>query len=156
MTGFTPGLLDRLMSEAGQGLATLTVEQLRDVVARDLEMLLNTRVVPNLYEKYRNARGSVLNYGLADFAGMGLTSSEDRDALCASIRSAIEMHEPRLTEVSAAPDPREHGINRLHIVIMARLLTGASGDSVKFNAVLQPSILHCSISRLSKQNRVYR
>ena len=44
--GFVPGLFDRLMGEGGAGtaMARLSLEQLKDAVARDLEELLNTRV----------------------------------------------------------------------------------------------------------------
>jgi type VI secretion system protein ImpF len=156
MDAFTPGLLDRLMDETGQGAAAgtrHTVEQLKDLVARDMEALLNTRVaVPSrTFDDYPHARRSVLNFGLSDFAAMCLTSSEDRAAICASIKSAIEAHEPRLTEVSASLEPGAGGVNRLHFVIHARLLVGPDAEPVNFNAVLQPSSLRYSIIRHSRQ-----
>ena len=143
----TPGLLDRLMGAAAQADTRLTLDQVKDLVARDLEALLNTRTMPGWFEQHPRARTSVLNYGLADFAGMCLTSSEDREAICASLKAAIEAHEPRLTAVSATLQPSAGGINRLHFVINARLLVGASGETVNFNAVLQPSSLRYSIAR---------
>jgi type VI secretion system protein ImpF len=153
MDRFTPGLLDRLMGETAQEPARMTVEQLKDIVARDLEALLNTRVTPGRFDKFPHARGSVLNYGLADFAGMCLTSSEDREAICASLKTAIEAHEPRLTEVSATLEPEGGGVNRLHFVINAKLQVGPAGEAVNFNAVLQPSSLRYSISRGTRQRR---
>jgi type VI secretion system protein ImpF len=156
MKAFAPGLLDRLMGEAGQGgagVARLTVEQLKDCVARDLEALLNTRVaVPaHTFDAYPHARASILNYGLADFAGMCLTSSEDRDAICASLKVAIETHEPRLVEVSASLEPEVGSVNRLSFVITAKLLINPSAEPVNFNAVLQPSSLRYAISKSQRQ-----
>ena len=83
MKGFTPGLLDRLMDERGEpGGASqrLTIEQIKDHVARDLEALLNTRAAlpPDAFDEFPLARASILNYGLLDFAGFCMTSDEDR------------------------------------------------------------------------------
>lgn len=156
MKGFAPGLLDRLMADRGQGGASrLTVEQLKDSVARDLEALLNTRLaIPDTaFAEYPEARRSIVNYGLADFAGHCLSSAEDREAVCASLKSAIEIHEPRLTEVSAALELESGSVNRLHFVISARLLPHPSAEPVNFSAVLQPSSLRYSISKAARPAR---
>jgi type VI secretion system protein ImpF len=156
MKGFAPGILDRLMGEPGQGgagAARLTVEQLKDSVARDLEALLNTRVAipPEKFDDYPYARASILNYGLADFAGMCLSSSEDREAICASLKAAIEIHEPRLTEVSASLEAEDGSVNRLNFVITAKLVVSPEAEPVNFNAVLQPSSLRYSINKSQRQ-----
>lgn len=155
MKGFAPGLLDRLMGEAGQGgtRGQLTIEQLKDSIARDLEALLNTRIaIPSRkFDDYPLARASILNYGLSDFAGMCLSSTEDREAICASLKSAIEIHEPRLTDVSASLEPSADGVNRLNFVISARLVLHPEAEPVNFNAVLQPSSLHYSIIKSPRQ-----
>ncbi|MFC0254460.1 type VI secretion system baseplate subunit TssE [Massilia consociata] len=151
MKGFKAGLLDRLMDErpdAGSGLP-VTSEQLKDSVARDLEALLNTRLAldPALFGGYPEARGSLLHYGLADFAGYCLTSSLDCALVCASIKEAIETHEPRLREVSATLEPAPGSVNRLSFVIHARLCLASTSEPVNFNAVLQPSSLHYAVKR---------
>jgi type VI secretion system protein ImpF len=156
MKGFAPGLLDRLMGESpsgGSGVPRMSIEQLKDSVARDLEALLNTRaaIPPAKFHDYPRARASILNYGLADFAGMCLTSSEDRAAICASIKAAIETHEPRLAEVSASLEPEGGAVNRLSFVITATLVAEPGAEPVNFNAVLQPSSLRYSISRTQRQ-----
>lgn len=159
MKGFVPGLLDRLMSDPmSAGGQRQTAEQLKDSVARDLEALLNTRLAlpPHLLDDYPLARASVLDYGLADFAGMCLSSSEDREAVCASIKRAIETHEPRLTDVSASFEPDDGSVNRLSFVITARLVTGAAGETVNFSAVLQPSSLHYAVGRNPRPRRATR
>ncbi len=155
MNGFTPGVLDRLMDErreAGAANPRLTIEQIKDLVARDLEALLNTRVAlaPGVFDEFPQARASILNYGLADFAAFCLTSAEDRAAICASIKTAIETFEPRLKDVSATLVPVPGSVNRLDFVINARLALFDSGDTVNFSAVLQPSSLHYAVGRAAR------
>jgi len=158
MKGFTPGLLDRLMDErapAGAASMTaqgLTIDQIKDHVARDLEALLNTRAAlpAALFDHFPLARASIMNYGLVDFAGFCLSSDEDRAAICASLTRAIEIHEPRLKEVSASLEFVEGSVNRLDFAIHARLELDAGGDSVDFSAVLQPSSLHYAIRKTAR------
>jgi type VI secretion system protein ImpF len=163
MKGFTPGLLDRLMDERGeQGGAPqrLGIEQIKDHVARDLEALLNTRAALPLdaFDEFPLARASILNYGLLDFAGYCQTCDEDRAAICAALKTAIETHEPRLKDVSASIEPAAGGVNRLDFVIHARLELGGddkgfdadSRGSVDFSAVLQPSSLHYAIRKTAR------
>jgi type VI secretion system protein ImpF len=157
MTPVVPGQLDRRMGGAqaspgarpGPGL-----EQLKDCVARDLEALLNTRAgcPPPTFDDYPEARASILNYGLLDLAAFSLSSSEDRAAICASLKDAIERHEPRLRNVSATLE-QDGGVNRLSFVIHATLLLGGSAEAVNFNAVLQPSSLHYAISKAARPVR---
>jgi type VI secretion system protein ImpF len=159
MKGFAPGLLDRLMGDRSQpgpgGMPRLSMEQLKDSVARDLEALLNTRLAlpEQAFAAYPEARRSILNYGLADFAGHCLTSSEDREAICASLKTAIEIHEPRLTEVTATLEPENGSVNRLNFVINAKLQLHPATEPVNFNVVLQPSSLHYSISKAARAAR---
>ena len=160
MKGFIPGLLDRLMDERREaggdgGVARLNIEQLKDSVARELEALLNTRVAldPAIFNEFPQARASILNYGLIDFAGFCLSSAEDRAALCASLKDAIETHEPRLKDVNAALELEAGSVNRLNFVITARLQVSTAAEPVNFNAVLQPSSLHYSIGKVARPNR---
>jgi type VI secretion system protein ImpF len=159
MKGFAPGLLDRLMGERAQaspgGVPRLSAEQLKESIARDLEALLNTRLaIPeHTFDDYPQARRSILNYGLADFAGLCLSSSEDRAAICASLKAAIEIHEPRLTDVTASIEPEAGRVNRLQFVINARLQVAPGAEAVNFNAVLQPSSLNYSISNVARSAR---
>jgi type VI secretion system protein ImpF len=122
-------------------------------VARDLEALLNSRtgIAPECFAAYPLARASVLNYGLTDFAAFCLSSSEDRAAICASLKDAIERNEPRLTKVSATLAPAQGGVNRLEFVIHATLrAVDADTAPVNFNAVLQPSSLHYAVRQTGR------
>jgi type VI secretion system protein ImpF len=162
MKGFTPGLLDRLMDErSAPGSAPssttqgLSIDQIKDHVARDLEALLNTRAAlpACVFDRFPLARASILNYGLVDFAGFCLTSDEDRAAICASLTRAIETHEPRLKDVSASLELSEGSVNRLDFAIHARLVFDDAGDSVDFSAVLQPSSLHYAIRKTARARK---
>jgi type VI secretion system protein ImpF len=151
MNGFTPTLFDRLMGDTLRGRgASMTLDQLKDSVARDLEALLNTRVAlpPGLLDGYPHCRSSILNYGLMDFAGLCLSSARDRDAICASLVWAIARHEPRLREVRASLEADRGAVNKLNFVIYGYLHVDGMREPVNFNAVLQPSSLHYSISKL--------
>jgi type VI secretion system protein ImpF len=154
MTAYLPGLLDRLTGQQAHPGRPGT-EQLKDNVARDLEALLNARagMPPAALDAYPLARASILNYGLTDFAAFCLSSSEDRAAICACLKEAIERHEPRLKNVSAALEEDEGGVNRLSFVINATLHAGPEAEAVNFNAVLQPSSLHYAISKVARVAR---
>ena len=153
MDSYVPGLFDRLMGDGGAaagGVAVrLSLEQLKDAVARDLEELLNTRVAlpPGALDAYLECAASIVNYGLIDFAGMCLSSSDDRARICAALKAAIERHEPRLRNVRARLEREAGAINRVGFVISGTLAVKAGGEAVNFDAVLQPSSLRYSINR---------
>ncbi len=147
MDSYVPGLFDRLMDDGAP--ARLSLEQLKDAVARDLEELLNTRVAlpPGALDAYPECAASIVNYGLIDFAGMCFSSSEDRARICAALKAAIERHEPRLRNVRARLEREAGAINRVGFVISGTLAVTAGGETVNFDAVLQPSSLRYSINR---------
>ena len=151
MTAVVPGLLDRLMGAAQHSPG---LEQLKACVARDLEALLNTRAgcPPQAFDDYPEARASILNYGLLDFAAFNLGSSEDRAAVEASLKDAIERHEPRLRNVSATLQENT-SVNRLDFVIHATLELDGMAEAVNFDAMLQPSSLHYAISLNQRTRR---
>jgi len=161
MKGFMPGLLDRLMRARAEGAAPappgapVSIEQIKDGVARDLEALLNTRIAVDAatFDDYPAVRGSILRYGVIDFAGLCLTSAADRAAVCASIEDAIATHEPRLRAVTATLEHGAGDVNRLHIAIQARLALDSLQEPVSFNAVLQPSSLHYEIRKSTRTPR---
>lgn len=156
MTGFTPGLFDRLLGLPQRGgggtLSRSALEEMKDAVARDLEALLNTRsVVPeHLLKGYPECARSVVAYGLRDFADLSLSSPSDRAAICLCIEKAIACHEPRLRKVKAHLELRDGAVNRLNFSITALLVASAAQEAVNFDAVLQPSTLSYSISKAAR------
>ena len=160
MSQYLPSLFDRLIDDRGYGagngvVARLSMAQLKDALARDLEALLNTRVVmpEAMLAAHPDAVRSMLDYGLVDFAAFCLSSEDDRVAVCAALRAAIERHEPRLRGVSATLEIQAGAINRLDFVIAATLQVGTAAEPVNFSAVLQPSTLHYSISQTGRAPR---
>lgn len=145
MNGFAPSLMDRLMGNRGHAAS---IAQMKDAVARDLEDLLNTRaaVLEAGLGAYPECAGSIVNYGLVDFAGLCLSSSEDRARICASLKAAIERHEPRLRRVQARIELRTGAVNRVDFIISGVLAVFPAFEPVNFDAVLQPSTLHYSIN----------
>lgn len=155
MHGYIPGLFDRLMGPGGASSGTvirLSIEDVKDAVARDLEALLNTRaVIPEaLLKRYPESGRSIVAYGLNDFAGRSLSSPDDRAYICACLERAIARHEPRLRNVRASLELREDSINRLNFSITALLVVSSAQEPVNFDAILQPSSLHYSISKVRR------
>lgn len=157
MRGFTPGLFDRLLGVPVRGttgdaaLTRLSLEELKDMVARDLEALLNTRsaLPDDLLKAYPECSRSVVSYGLNDFAARSLSSPADRAYICACLEKTIERHEPRLRNAKASLNADDI-VNRLNFSITATLVASTSQEAVNFDAVLQPSSLHYSISKASR------
>jgi len=157
MKGYTPGLFDRLLGlpERGSGKASasqaqrLTIEELKDTVARDLEALLNTRssLPDDALAAWPECAHSLVTYGLGDFADRCLSSPSDRAAICASIEKTIACHEPRLRKVCANLELGGDSVNRLNFSITAVLVASVSQEPVNFDAVLTPSTLQYSISK---------
>lgn len=154
MKGFTPGLFDRLMDVPVNGASSgtvsrLSIEDLKDSVARDLEALLNTRaVIPeDILKRFPECGRSIATYGLNDFAGLSLSSSDDRAYICRCLEKAIARHEPRLRNVQASLELRADSVNRLNFAITALLVVSSAHEPVNFDAVLQPSSLHYTISK---------
>ena len=131
-----PSLLDRLTDhhpEQSQETAearVLTRQQLRAAVMRDLSWLFNaTREEPEpassrvkeleLWNRYKEARRSVLNYGLPALAGV-TKSTIDKVTIEAAIKQAIAAFEPRIDakslEVTIHVDPLHHH-NALQLTI---------------------------------------
>jgi type VI secretion system protein ImpF len=164
MKGYTPGLFDRLLGMpnrgpgtgvARHGAARLTIEELKDTVARDLEALLNTRanVADEELKAYPECSRSMVTYGLGDFADLCLSSPSDRASICERIEKTIACHEPRLRNVRARLDLQGESVNRLNFSITAVLVASVSQEPVNFDAVLTPSTLQYSISKAGKAAR---
>ena len=149
--GFEPSLFDKLFDDPPLAAVRrrLSLEQLKDSVARDLEALLNTRVVfdPALAQEYPRAQASVVGFGLADFAGLSLASVHDRQRICTGIEQAVAVHEPRLREVRVELELHRQAINALHFSIRAVLVVNPAQEPVAFDALLQPTSLQYSVSR---------
>ena len=155
--GFLPGLFDRLIEHSGQNPAgtvpRVSLDEMKDSVARDLEALLNTRTVApeDAFRRFPECARSIVTYGLHDFAGLSLSSFDDRAFICRSLEAAIARHEPRLRNVQARLELRDDAVNRLNFSITALMVVSSAHEPVNFDAVLQPSSQHYTISKARRQ-----
>ncbi|MDL2356847.1 MAG: type VI secretion system baseplate subunit TssE [Pseudomonadota bacterium] len=152
MSTFSSTVWDRLIepihpSAGHQNPMRLSLAQYKRNIARDLEVLLNTRVAILAEElaPYPACRDSIVNFGLADFAKLCLTSSEERKEICDRLTAAIARHEPRLTQVRAHLVDETGMVNRLSFAISAQLRALEDDDRVRFDVMLESSSLHYSI-----------
>jgi type VI secretion system protein ImpF len=159
------GLFDRLLAtdpDAPEGLIqTCSVEQLRDAVARDLERLLNARsaVLSDDVDAPRlgpHARASVLCFGVPDFAGRVLASSEDQRFIATSLARAIEAHEPRLRQVAVEFTQSDSSGRALQFTIRATLVVRPARESVSFDAVLMPSMSRYQVTQARFASTAHR
>lgn len=159
MKGFEPNLLDKLFDDEPRSpssalLRRLTVEQLKETVAKDVECLLNTRVSfdETHLQNFKHCQRSTATYGLNDFSGRSLVSFEDRRFICESISHAIARHEPRLRSVKVSLELDRRSTNVLHFSISALLVVSQANEQVTFDALLQPSSLKYSVNQSRRAN----
>jgi len=140
--------MDRLLGLHGTA-RRLTLEQYRESLARDLEDLLNTRtaLAPELLQAFPECARSVLTFGLADFSGLSLGSSDDRARVCARVRQAVERHDPRLQQVQVRVADGQGRANHIDITISGLLRLPGVRTPVSFNVTLQPSSMHYCVKR---------
>ncbi|MDR2852970.1 MAG: type VI secretion system baseplate subunit TssE [Burkholderiaceae bacterium] len=157
MATFEPGLFDKLFHLDRRGLVSstlrvLSLDDLKNALARDLEALLNTRMAftEDMLEAFPKCAKSVLTYGINDFSGLALASHDDRAHICASLTRAIERHEPRLQQVNVTlrmDESARSNTNVLYFGILAKLTLPGISESVSYDAFLQPTILQYSVAR---------
>lgn len=160
MSRFEPGLLDKLFNDephrpAPAAMRRLSLDELKGTVARDIESLLNARIVftDERLAALPECKRSVLTYGLNDFSGLSLASHDDRETICESIQRAIERHEPRLKQVVVNLELDRQSTNALYFAIQAVLVVRPSEEPVTFDALLQPSTLQYSVTRARAKKR---
>lgn len=140
-----PSVLDRLLDDApGQGIGQpmlFEVTDLKRALARDLEALLNTRIMDQseLLEPYPLAGQTVIDFGVPDLSGLSLLNPDDREYLRNRVRRAIEIHEPRLTRVRITLELPREGERLLRFRVDAVLKVHPNKPPVSFDATLQLS-----------------
>jgi type VI secretion system protein ImpF len=116
-----------------------SVYQLKESVRRDLEWLLNTRVVavrPD--ERLREVNHSVYVYGLPDFTAYSLSNPDDQNKLIRHLQAAIKTFEPRLAKVRVVPLGVAAANTRvLRFRIEALLSMDPAPEHISFDTTLQ-------------------
>jgi type VI secretion system protein ImpF len=144
MKRFMPPLIDRLVDatpfESVEPLRpSMTVEELRAAVARDIESLLNSRrgSLREALIQHKYVDQSVFAFGLEDFSSRSISSAEDRKSICRSIELAISNHEPRLLNARVSLDESAGSSQKVRFSIQALLMVHPLQEPVSFDAVLQ-------------------
>lgn len=150
-----PTLFERLADNAPRetsdkhALKQLSVEEVKDSVAKDMEALLNSRCAfsVDIFDRFPETLRSMCSYGMNDFVGLSLANPADRNDICRSLEHTIATHERRLEQVRVALESETGVVNRLKFAIHALLRVYPSTEPVFFDALLQPSTLQYSVTR---------
>ncbi|WP_111893509.1 type VI secretion system baseplate subunit TssE [Acinetobacter sp. MB5] len=145
--GFRSTLFDRLTPEHDH-VQGLSIQQLRESVARDLEDLLNSRVakLDQDMSQYPLVSQSILQFGIIDFVGLSTANPLDRDKICQSIEQSIAAHEPRLKQAKVEMLLDGHNMGSLCLSIQAYLNIHPLYEPVIFDALLKPTTQQYVIS----------
>jgi len=125
-----------------------SVRLLKSAVRRDLEWLLNSRrIAEPPDEGLKELNKSVYMYGLPDLSALTMASMADRNRLVRQVVGAINMFEPRLTNVRLvlveAPDAGKKDV-RLRIDAMLRM--DPVPEPVSFDTVIELKSGNCHLS----------
>ena len=125
----------RLQSKRFQDL-----QDLKRCVARDLELLLNTKreLQGDIPEGLSEIKRSIVVYGLPDFTSYSIGNRQDRKRVERAIEQAVNAHEPRLKRVRVILDDPGKTMDRvLRFRVEAILHVEPAREPVSFDAVLQ-------------------
>ena len=138
--GFRTTLFDRLLPETEKNYQGISLQQLRESVASDLEDLLNSRMakLDDLIDDFPLAKQSILQFGIIDFVGLSTANPTDRDKICQSIEQSIAAHEPRLRQIKVEMLLDGHNMGALCLSIQAYLNIYPLFEPVVFDALLKP------------------
>lgn len=136
-------LLDRLSTTENRGrfAGSQNLDQLIASVHRDLEQLLNTRwratAWPPTLDELEH---SLVNYGIPDFAGVNMSSPDERSAFSEAVRRAIELHEPRFLKVRVEiVDNRDRLDRTLKFKIDAVVRADPEPAAIRFDSQVDPT-----------------
>ncbi len=149
--GFRTTLFDRLLPETDQNYRGISLQELRESVASDLEDLLNSRMakLDHLIDQFPLAKQSILQFGIIDFVGLSTANPSDRDKICQSIERSIAAHEPRLKQIKVEMLLDDQNMGALYLSIQAYLNIHPLFEPVIFDAVLKPTTQQYVISARS-------
>ncbi len=140
----TPSVLDRLLDDRPEetreapASRQTSLKLLKDAVRRDLEWLLNTRREPEgLLEELPEVSRSLAAFGLPDFTGANVATSEGREGLRQGVERAVRLFEPRLDGVRVALEKVEESDRTVRFRIEAQLRVEPAPEPVVFDTMLQ-------------------
>lgn len=147
--GLKPSVLDRLIDPESSGTAWRPgygLQQMLDVIRRDVEELLNTRQTadgpPGLHR-------SIFAFGLPDLSAFDVVTADQQRALGQILEETIQSFEPRLRDVVVSiSEFDEEKKQAIKFRVDARLAVEPY-DDVIFQTVLELTTGHYSVEKLS-------
>ena len=137
-----PSVLDRLIDDDPEnkhvepGLTrSQSVRVFKAALRRDLEWLLNARrIITPVPDECKELARSVFTFGLPDITSMSKDSRESFERLARLIQSAIDVFEPRLTDVVVElKDGQSTLLRDVHFVIDGILRLDPMPERVTFD-----------------------
>ncbi|NNH00200.1 type VI secretion system baseplate subunit TssE [Acinetobacter sp. ANC 5414] len=149
--GFRTTLFERLLPETEKNYQGISLQQLRESIASDLEDLLNSRMakLDDLIDDFPLAKKSILQFGIIDFVGLSTANPNDRDKICQSIEQSIAAHESRLRQIKVEMLLDGHNMGALCLSIQAYLNIHPLFEPIVFDALLKPTTQQYVISARS-------
>ena len=128
-----------------------TLDEYKATIVRDLETLVNTRqeLLGSRLVAYPLLGGSLLEYGLPDFLGRGLHSSEDRQLIQRQLERAIEGNDCRFRNVRVRLLDQDSQDRLLRFRVDALLVLVDASQHVAFDAVLQAETQRYKVQNLT-------
>ena len=125
-----------------------SVRLLKSAVRRDLEWLLNTRRVFQLPdESLKEVNRSVYVYGLPDFSSHVMALSSDRAKFIRQILAAINLFEPRLTNVRLVMiESADIAKKDVRLRIEAMLRMDPVPETISFDTVIELKTGNCRVT----------
>jgi type VI secretion system protein ImpF len=126
-------------SPEGAESRALSTRRLREYVCRDLAALLNSACLDAVVDlsNHEHVQASVINFGMPSLAGRSARSA-DPQQIAATIQSAVQRFEPRLSHVRVTPEMGEEG-NETHVLAF-RIDAQLWGQPMPQQLVLRTSI----------------
>ena len=146
--GFRKTLFDRLPPTTKQDRLGMSLQELRESVATDLEDLLNSRMANfnDSIDAFPLVKKSIVQFGIIDFVGLSTANPTDRDKICQSIAASITAHEPRLKQIKVEMLLDGQNMGALCLSIQAYLNIHPLYEPVIFDALLKPTTQQYVIS----------
>lgn len=126
----------------------MSLQELRESVATDLEDLLNSRMANfnDSIDAFPLVKKSIVQFGIIDFVGLSTANPTDRDKICQSIAASITAHEPRLKQIKVEMLLDGQNMEALCLSIQAYLNIHPLYEPVIFDALLKPTTQQYVIS----------
>lgn len=126
----------------------MSLQELRESVAIDLEDLLNSRMANfnDSIDAFPLVKKSIVQFGIIDFVGLSTANPTDRDKICQSIAASITAHEPRLKQIKVEMLLDGQNMGALCLSIQAYLNIHPLYEPVIFDALLKPTTQQYVIS----------